>query len=190
MGQVKLILREDVPKLGDAGDVVKVKPGYARNYLIPRGLASHASEGRIAELEHHKRQIEEKIQKTRKDQEALKKSVEKLALSVEMQAGEAGRLFGSVTTAKIAELLAERDVTVDRRKIQLKEPIKELGDHEVTVRLHRDVTATVTVSVVGIGGPTAAPEGEPAPEPAPEAETAGDDEARPADDADAEAEPG
>jgi len=187
MAQVKLILREDVPKLGDAGDVVSVKPGYARNYLIPRGLANHASDGKLAELEHHKRQIEEKVQKTRKDQEAVKNSVEKIALRIEMQAGEAGRLFGSVTTAKIAELLAEQDVTVDRRKIQLKEPIKEVGDHEVAVRLHRDVKAKVTLSVVGIGGTAAAPEGEPTPEPAPEPEPApADDEAEAADDAEAE----
>ena len=147
MSQVKLILREDIRGLGDAGDVVSVKPGYARNFLVPHGKATVASEARIQELEHHRRAIAEKVAKDLKDLRATKDRLEQLELQVAAKAGEEGRLFGSVTVIQVAELLAEKGYAVDRRKIQLGDSIKELGEHSVPVQLHRDVTATVKLIV-------------------------------------------
>jgi len=147
MSQVKLILREDIRGLGDAGDVVSVKPGYARNFLVPHGKATVASEARIQELEHHRRAIAEKVAKDLKDLRATKDRLEQLELQVAAKAGEEGKLFGSVTVIQVAELLAEKGYAVDRRKIQLGDSIKELGEHSVPVQLHRDVTATVKLIV-------------------------------------------
>jgi len=172
MALVKLILREEVPNLGHAGDVVDVKPGYARNYLLPQGLAIHASPGKIAELEHHKRAIEEKVTRERTAREAERDRIEGLALRATARAGEGGRLFGSVTSAHIAELLEANGVVVDRRRIELPEPIKELGEHRVPVRLHRDVTAAVRVVVEPEGGSPASPPEETPAEPSPEDEGA------------------
>jgi large subunit ribosomal protein L9 len=147
MGQVKLILREDVPKLGHAGDVVSVKPGYARNFLLPQGKAALASEAKVKELEHHKRLIGEKVARELKDLSATRDRLEQLLLEVEAQAGEEGRLFGSVTAIQIAELLGEKGFEIDRRKIEIAEPIKEVGEHIVPVRLHREVIAKVSLKV-------------------------------------------
>lgn len=160
MAQVKLILTDDVPSLGDAGDLVAVKPGYARNYLIPQGKAILATTARVNELEHHKRVIEEKLARELKDLQAVRDRVESQILEVTARAGEEGKLFGSVTTQQIAELLAERGIEVDRRRIGLREPIKEVGEHAVPVRLHRDLTATVKVVVraEGVAVPAEAPE--------------------------------
>ena len=147
MGQVNLILREDVPKLGNAGDAVSVKPGYARNYLLPQGKAVLASEAKMKELAHHKRLISEKVARELKDLNATRDRLEQFELAVEAQAGEEGRLFGSVTAIQIAELIAEKGIEIDRRKIDLAEPIKEVGEHQVPVRLHREVTANVKLKV-------------------------------------------
>ena len=147
MAQVKIILREDVNKLGNAGDVVSVKPGYARNYLLPTGKASIATEARVQELEHQKRVIAEKVAKELKDLNAAKDRLEQLALEVEAQVGEEGKLFGSVTAANVAELLAEKGFEIDRRKIELGEPIKEAGQHQVPIKLHREVVANVKLEV-------------------------------------------
>ena len=146
MPGVKLILREDIVGLGNAGDLVSVKPGYARNFLLPQGKALVASKGKVAELEHHKRAIEEKVAKELKDLEAARKKIEKLALEVSAQAGEEGKLFGSVTSAQVAELLAAKGFEIDRRKIDTP-PIKELGEHEIAVKLHREVVAKVKLNV-------------------------------------------
>ncbi len=147
MGQVDLILREDVPKLGNAGDAVSVKPGYARNYLLPQGKAVLASEAKMKELEHHKRLIADKVARELKDLNATRDRLEQFELAVEAQAGEEGRLFGSVTAIQIAELIAEKGMEIDRRKIDLAEPIKEVGEHQVPIRLHREVTANVKLKV-------------------------------------------
>ena len=147
MGQVKLILREDVPKLGHAGEVVSVKPGYARNFLLPQGKAALASEAKVQELEHHRRLIAEKVTRELKDLNAVRDRLEQLQLEVEAQAGEEGRLFGSVTPIQIAELIGEKGVEIDRRKIDLAEPIKEIGEHSVPIRLHREVIANVKLKV-------------------------------------------
>ena len=147
MAQVRLILREDVINLGDAGDVVNVKPGYARNYLVPRGMAIPATEANVKQLEHHKRVIEEKLAKEMSDLEAVKSKIEGLSLEVTAQAGAEGKLFGSVTAQNVADLLKENGVTIDRRKIALGEPIKSLGEHEVTVKLRREFLASVKLTV-------------------------------------------
>ncbi len=148
MTQVKLILCDGVPGLGEAGDLVRVKPGFARNYLVPQGKAIFASEARIRELEHHRRVVAEKVSKELKDLQAIKTRVEALKLEVKARVGEEGKLFGSVTSANIHELLTREGIEVDRRRIELKEPIKEAGEHKVPVKLHRDVVAQLEVHVV------------------------------------------
>ena len=147
MGQVKLILREDVAGLGHAGEVVSVKPGYARNFLLPQGKAALASEANVKELEHHRRLIAEKVARELKDLSAARDRLEQLELEVAAQAGEEGRLFGSVTAIQIAELIGEKGIEIDRRKIDLSEPIKEVGEHSVPIRLHREVVANVRLKV-------------------------------------------
>jgi large subunit ribosomal protein L9 len=144
---VEVILRDDVPNLGKIGDVVRVKPGYARNYLLPRGLAIEANSKNLRVLEHQKRVIGAKAERDRKTAEAQAKHVDGLELRVQARAGEEGRLFGSVTNLDIERLLAARGVTVDRRRIQLDEPIKQLGTYPVVVQVGRDVRATVQVIV-------------------------------------------
>jgi large subunit ribosomal protein L9 len=147
MAHVKLILREDVPKLGDAGEIVSVRPGYARNYLLPQGKAMLATDARVRELEHHRRQIAEKVAKELRELSAERDRIEQIVLEFEARAGEEGRLFGSVTSAQIAEKLAERGVQVERRRIDLPEPIKELGEHAVSIVLHREISATIKLKV-------------------------------------------
>ena len=147
MRQVKVILREAVQGLGEAGVVVGVKVGYARNYLLPQGKALLATESKVRELEHHKRVVTEKAARDLNDLQALRDRLESVALEVTARVGEEGKLFGSVTTAHIAELLAEKGYKVDRRKIQLGEPLREIGDHVVPIRLQRDVTAKVALKI-------------------------------------------
>jgi large subunit ribosomal protein L9 len=144
---VEVILRDDVPNLGKIGDVVRVKPGYARNYLLPRGLAIEANSKNLRVLEHQKRVIGAKADRERKSAEAQATHVDGIELRVQARAGEEGRLFGSVTNLDIERLLAARGVTVDRRRIQLDEPIKQLGTYPVVVLVGRDVRATVHVVV-------------------------------------------
>ena len=147
MRTVNLILQEDVPALGDAGDLVKTKVGYARNYLLPKGKAILATESKIKQLEHNKRVVEEKLAKQLKDLSALRDRLQNLALSFVAKSGEEGKLFGSVTSAHVAAMLSEKGFEIDRRKIALSEPIKEVGDHKVPIRLRGELVAEVTVSV-------------------------------------------
>jgi large subunit ribosomal protein L9 len=147
MSLVKLILREEIHRLGEAGDVVSVKPGYARNYLLPRGKAVLATRGRVKEIEHQQRLISDKLAKEMKDLEALKTRLEAVVLEFEAQAGEGGKLFGSVTAQQLADQLAEKGQSVDRRRISLDEPIRSVGEHSVSVRLRSDVLANLKVIV-------------------------------------------
>ena len=147
MAQVKVILREDVPRLGDAGEVVTVRPGFARNFLLPQGKAILATEASVNALEHHQRVIADKTQREKKTLEIEKTRVEAVSLEIAMRVGEEGKLFGSVTAAQIAELLGAKGVSVDRRKIELGDPIREAGEHRVPLRLHRDVVAHVRLTV-------------------------------------------
>ena len=155
MGQVQVILSEDVHALGDAGEIVSVKPGFARNYLIPQGKAMIATAERVNEVEHKKRVISEKMAKDWTDLTAVKAKLDGIALEVTAQAGDSGKLFGSVTAANLVELLSEKGLQIDRRKLQLSEPIKTTGDHTVAIRLRSDVIAEFKVKVIG-GAATAA----------------------------------
>ncbi len=147
MAQVKLILREDVPSLGEAGDLVTVKPGFARNYLVPQGKATVATEANVRELEHQKRVVAEKLAKELKDLEAVRSKLQSLKLEIRARVGEEGKLFGSVTHVQIAELLEQHGFTIDRRKIALAEPIKEAGEHVVPVQLRRELVTEIKLSV-------------------------------------------
>ena len=145
---MKVILKEDVEKLGKVGEVVSVANGYARNYLIPRQLATVATKGTLRAVEHITREKALRDQKKGRELEKLKQSIEKLSLMTEKETGEEDRLFGSVTSSEIAELLTQQGITVDRRKIELGEPIKALGIYEVPIKLGLDITATVKLWVV------------------------------------------
>ncbi len=145
---VEVILREDVQSLGRAGDLVKVKPGYARNFLLPKGLAFEATEGNKKRIAAEARVRSAKLASERAGAEALAARVAALALTLPGKAGEEGKLFGSITAADIAAALAAAGVEIDRRKIELEHPIKALGMHSVPVRLHPDVHAEVKVNVI------------------------------------------
>ncbi|MDG2051036.1 MAG: 50S ribosomal protein L9 [Myxococcota bacterium] len=147
MAQVQLILREDVHRLGEAGDLVSVKPGYARNFLVPQGKATLATAGRVKELDHQKRVISERLAKEVADSEAVKQRMASVVLEFSAQAGDEGKLFGSITAQQIGEKLIEKGFDIDRRKIELDEPIKALGEHEVPVKLRREMVAQVKVVV-------------------------------------------
>ena len=148
MPAIQLILIDEVPSLGDAGDLVSVKPGYARNYLLPQGKAILATAAKVSELEHHKRVVTEKLAKELKDLSAVRDRLQSLDLELVVKAGDEGKLFGSVTTLHVAELLAEKGFEIDRRKIALSEPIKEVGDHTVPVRLRKEVVAELKLKVI------------------------------------------
>jgi large subunit ribosomal protein L9 len=153
VSQVKLILTESIHNLGESGDLVSVKPGYARNFLLPQNKAILATEGRVLELEHHKRIAAEKAAKDLENLKEAKKGLEKLHIELGARAGESGKLFGSVTSAQIAEKIIEQGFDIDRRRIELKDPIKEIGEHKVPYKLHRELTAEITVLVISDGGP-------------------------------------
>jgi large subunit ribosomal protein L9 len=142
-----IILQENVDGLGLIGDVVSVKAGYARNYLIPKGFASFADARNIKELEHNKRQLARKLEKQTKDAEALKARIEKVSCEFIQRASEEGKLFGSVTSMDIGAKFEAAGVDVDRKKIQLAEPIKTLGEHVVSIKLDAGVVAEVKVLV-------------------------------------------
>lgn len=145
---MQVILLKDVKGLGKTGQVVKVADGHGRNFLIPRGLAKEATEGSLADLQH-KKEVEAKKKETElKAAQNLKTKLEEKELTIKVKAGEGGRLFGSVTSADIAEALQKSGTKIDKREIQLKDHIKELGVHTVAIKLHREVTANLKVKVV------------------------------------------
>jgi large subunit ribosomal protein L9 len=148
MRSVQVILSEDVQSLGQAGELVNVKPGFAFNFLIPQGKAIAATEASKRELEHQRRVITEKVRRELEVLEGERKKIDGVVVEITAQAGEEGKLFGSVTTLQISEKLAEQGIDVDRRRIDLPEAIKTLGEHAVVVKLHRQLTATIKVKVV------------------------------------------
>jgi large subunit ribosomal protein L9 len=154
MANVKLILVESIHRLGEAGDLVSVKPGFARNFLLPEGKALLATESRVKEFEHKRRIAEEKAAREQKDLQVVKQRLEALKIEIGARAGESGKLFGSVTAAQIADKIAAAGLAVDRRRIDLREPIKEVGEHKVAVKLLRELVAQVSVTVVAEGGPS------------------------------------
>jgi large subunit ribosomal protein L9 len=143
-----IILTENVDGLGKIGDLVKVKPGYARNFLVPRKFAVEANMRNVKELEHQKRQMERKMQKVTQAAQLLKERIEKLNCVFVHRAGDDGKLFGSVTSMEISAKLTEAGIEIERKKIQLDEPIKALGEHPVPVKLPAGIIATIKVSVV------------------------------------------
>jgi len=145
---MKIILLEDVTKVGRRGEVRDVSDGYARNFLIPKKLALGATAGNLKNLEHIKKQANAKADRAKADAETLRAQIEALAYEERRQASEEGKLFGSVTSQDLVDFLAQHGVKVERRRVQLDEPIKMLGETSVPVRLHADVTAQLRVSVV------------------------------------------
>jgi len=152
MANVKLILVQSIHRLGEAGDLVSVKPGFARNYLLPQGKALLATEGRVKEFEHKRRIAEERAARELKDLQAIKKQLEALKIEVGARAGESGKLFGSVTASQIADKIEATGIAIDRRRIDLRDPIKEVGEHKVSVKLRRDLVAQISIHVVAEGG--------------------------------------
>lgn len=152
MATTTVLLREDVDNLGARGEIVKVKAGYARNYLLPRKLAVKATSGNVKQIEAERGALMKKEAKERGTAEAQAEQMKSLRLEFERKVGEHGILYGSVTTMQIAEALKEKGYEIDRRRINLPEAIKETGEHSVSVRLHRDVTIEIPVIVNGEGG--------------------------------------
>ena len=144
---VQVILSEDVPNLGRTGDVVKVRAGFARNYLLPRQLAVEANQKNLREFEHHKRISMLKRERQKTQALTLKEKVEALALVIKARAGEEGKLFGSVTNIDIERALREKGLDIERRKIHLPEPLKQLGDFSIAIRLEAEVEASLKVQV-------------------------------------------
>lgn len=149
---MKVILQENVEGLGYLGDVLTVADGYARNFLLPRKKAVLAEERQVKLLQHLKRQIDQKAKKELESLGDIGKQMSNVSLTFEVQTGKDDKLFGSVTSKDIAEQLASQGMTVDRRKIQLSQPLKELGTFPVGIKLHRDVVTKITVTLVKQAG--------------------------------------
>ena len=145
---MKIILKEDVDHLGKAGDIVNVARGYARNFLLPKSKAMIASLGNVKELENQKRQVKNRIDKMKLSAEDLAKVIEELSIKVKKKVGENDKIFGSVTSMELAEALAEKGITIDKKKIVIDESIKSLGEFTVGVKLHSEVIANLKITVV------------------------------------------
>lgn len=145
---MKVILKEDIKHVGKMGQIVDVADGYARNYLIPKGLVTEASTKNIKFLEHEKRIIQEKSKKIRNSAQDLAHRISSLTISIKAKAGEEGKLFGSITTMDVAEALQKEGVEIDKKKISLEEPIKRLGSYTVNIKLHPDVSAPLNIQIV------------------------------------------
>jgi len=145
---IEVILREDIQTLGRAGEMVRVKPGYARNYLLPQGLAYEATEGNLKRIAAETRVRAAKDQAERSEAERVAGTLNGLTLTLKGKAGEEGKLFGSITSQDIADALASEGYSFDRRRIELEHPIKTTGTHTVSLRLHPEVHAELRVSVV------------------------------------------
>jgi len=154
---MEVILQQDVENLGTIGDVVKVKPGYARNFLFPRGLALEADAKNLATLEHRKRAMAAKRAKVQKANEAAAQKLGNVAVTIEMLAGEEDKLFGSVTNVDVQKALAAQGYDIERKKIHLDAPLKTIGDHSATVDLGAGVKVAIKVSVVRKADEAAAP---------------------------------
>src|SRR2546426_12681738 len=152
MGHKQVLLREDIDNLGARGEIVRVKAGYARNYLLPRNLAVEATANNVKQIEGERTALAKREAKDRSSAELQAGQLSSLTLKFERRVGEAGVLYGSVTSMDIAHALKEQGYEIDRRRIVLSEPIKRFGNYTVPVRLHRDVTLELPVSVLGEGG--------------------------------------
>jgi len=148
---MKIILKEDLESLGKCGEVIQVKDGYARNYLFPKNLAIPATKGNLSSIEEITRQKKFRDEKKKKGEEKLKSDLEKISITAEVKVGEEDRVFGSVTSQDIAELLKQQGFEIDKRKIDLEEPIKALGVYTIPVKIHGDVVANLKLWVVKQG---------------------------------------
>lgn len=144
---MEIILQEEVANLGQIGDIVKVRNGYARNYLLPRGFAVEANRRNVRVLEHHKRLAAAKKERSQGQAQALREQIGAISLTIPAKAGEEGRLFGSVTNIDIEAALKEKGLTIERRKILLVDPIKQLGSYEVPINLGSETRTNITVEV-------------------------------------------
>ena len=152
MANTTILLREDVDALGGRGEIVKVKAGYARNYLLPQGLATLATKGNVKQIEQERAALLKRASEERSTAELQKEQMGVIELSFERKAGEGGTLFGSITSMDIAEALQAKGYEIDRKRIALRQPIKETGEYTVNVRLHREVVLQVPVTVTAEGG--------------------------------------
>lgn len=152
MATTNVLLREDIDTLGGRGEIVKVRAGYARNYLLPRGIALLATKGNVKQVEQERAALLKKAAVEKSTAEAQAEQMQGIALSFERKAGEQGVLFGSVTTMDIAEALKEKGYEFDRRRIMMKDAIKETGEYKVNVKLHREVILEIPITVTGEGG--------------------------------------
>lgn len=151
MAHTKVLLREDVDDLGARGEIVRVKAGYARNYLLPRNLAVEATAGNVKGIEQERAALLKKEAKERSTAEAQSDQMKSIVLEFKRKAGEQGALYGSVTSMDVAEALKERGYEIDRHRIHLREPLKRLGEFAVPIRLHREVTIELQVKIVPEG---------------------------------------
>lgn len=145
---MKVILKQDVPDLGAAGQVIEVKPGYGRNFLFPRNMAIPATKGSLSAINEVKKQAEMRNKKLKKEADGVKERIEKLSLTTEVLVGEEEKVFGSVTSADIADLLKKEGITVDKRMVELENPIKALGVYTVPVKVAKEVKAELKLWVV------------------------------------------
>ena len=145
--QIKVLLKNDVPSLGQGGEVVRVRPGFARNFLLPRGLAVPATAGNLARVEDLKRQVASQAKQELEQANAAAAQIATASVTIARAVGDEGKMYGSVTTKDIEDAFAAAGVKIDRKKIELKEPIKALGSFEVPIKLHASVTATLKVNV-------------------------------------------
>ncbi len=152
MGTTKILLREDIDNLGGRGEIVKVKAGYARNFLLPQGIATLASKGNVKQIELERAALLKKTATEKSTAEAQAEQMKDITLTFERKAGEGGTLFGSVTTMDITDALKAKGYEIDRRKVVLKDTIKETGDYTANVRLHREVTLEIPVTVMAEDG--------------------------------------
>ena len=152
MANTTVLLREDIDNLGGRGEIVKVKAGYARNFLLPQGMASLATKGNVKQIDQERSALLKKAAIEKATAEAQLEQMQGLALSFERKAGEHGTLFGSVTSMDIVEALKAKGYDIDRKRVTLRDAIKETGEYSVKVKLHREVTLTVPVTVTGEGG--------------------------------------
>jgi len=152
MAHTTILLREDIDNVGGRGEIVKVKAGFARNFLLPQGFATLATKGNVKQIEQERSALLKKAAVEKATAEAQLEQMGGIALSFERKAGEHGTLFGSVTSMDIAEALKAKGYEVDRRKIVLRDAIKETGEYTVNVKLHREVTLAIPVTVSGEGG--------------------------------------
>jgi large subunit ribosomal protein L9 len=144
---MRVILKQDVDKLGRAGDVVKVAPGYGRNFLIPRQIAVEATPGNLKIVEIERRASARRDQRDKEAASLVAKDVAKLVVTIRRKAGEGGTLYGSVTSIDIADFLITHKIDIDKRKIQLDDPIKSVGEYQIPIRLHREVVVPIAVNV-------------------------------------------